>query len=159
MMTAFFTSCLEEDAGLGEMESVRELINYEAVANGTGLPREVEVRNAVYTNTKTGDIREETLGHVRVRFSPCAENWCRARTDDCGASGYLDYLYEDTDQGETIAFRDLDFIPVFKDWADGAVFNFNRDGAELNFDCTDCDGEMSNGFVYTDRRVVLRVIE
>jgi len=39
MMTAFFTSCLEEDAGLGEMESVRELINYEAVANFPPVPR------------------------------------------------------------------------------------------------------------------------
>lgn len=159
LVAALFTSCLEEDTGLGEMESVRELVNYEAVVNGTGLPRVVELRNAIYTNTKTGESQEKSLGHIQISFFPCGYDWCRSRTDDCGASGSLEYLYKDTNDGETIAFRDFTYIPVFKDWAEEANFHYNRDGADLKFDCVDCDGETSDGFAYTDRRVILRVIE
>jgi|GEM_PF-2011348 len=159
LLGALFTSCLEEDPGLDDMDSVRELTNYETVMNGSGLPREIEIRNAVYTNSKNGETKEVSLGHVTMRFSPCADAWCRARTDDCGASANLDYLYEEGSEGSTIAFRDLAFVPTFRDWAATAVFRFDREGAELEFNCTDCDGETSEGFVYTDRKIITRVIE
>lgn len=159
IMAGLLTGCLEEDAGLGEMESVRELVNYEAVVNGTGLPRVVELRHAVYTNSKNGETQEESLGHIQISFFPCGYEWCRSRTDDCGASGTLEYLYKDQANGEIIAFRDFTHIPVFKDWAEDATFQYNRDGADLKLDCSNCEGETSNGFAYTDRRVILRVIE
>ncbi|WP_020566756.1 hypothetical protein [Neolewinella persica] len=159
LLAATFSSCLEETDSFINSEGVEQLSRYEAAINGTGLPREAELRNAVFTNTKNGQSIEVSLGHIRIGFFLCGDSWCRARTDDCGQSANLDYQYRVEGDQEKIAFQDFEFIPIFKDWAENADFNFNRNGADLKFDCTDCPGRTSDGFEFTDRRVVLRVIQ
>ena len=158
LLAVTFSSCLEETGTFITSDGAEQLSRYEAAINGAGLPREAELRNAVYTNTKNGQSIEVSLGHIRIGFFLCGDDWCRARTDDCGQSAYLDYQYRVEGDQEKIAFQDFEFIPLFKDWAENADFNFNRNGADLKFDCTECPGSTSNGFEYTDRRVVLQVV-
>lgn len=154
---ATFTSCIEEDLGLSSMQSTRELERYEELHNGTGLPRGLEMVSIVY-ESKTGESITEELPHVLILFDECADEWCKALTDDCGASAEVRYNYKDEGEGASLAFDALSTSPTLSEWATRQVFSFERVRFDVTLSCSGCPGETSDGFEFENRTVELKAV-
>lgn len=154
---ATFTSCIEEDPGLNGMESVQELNRHEALYNGTGLPRGMEMISVEYQN-KTGGTQVEPLPHVVILFDLCADEWCQAETDDCGSTAEVAFSFKEETDNSTLSFDALTNSPTLNDWAAQQVFKFERERLDVTLSCTECPGETRDGFEYTDRVVKLKAV-
>lgn len=150
-------SCIEEDTGLAEMQTIQELNLYEQLANGTGLPRGVEMKSVTFTN-KEGETTTEELPHVRIFFRTCDAEWCKAQTDDCGASQDVSYSFDDTEANAKLRFDGYQNVPALGLWAGTETFDFDRDGVHIKLSCEECPGTSNRGFRYDHREVALRVV-
>ncbi len=154
---ATFTSCIEEDPGLNGMESVQELNLHEALYNGTGLPRGLEMISVEY-QSKTGETQLESLPHVVILFDQCADEWCKATTDDCGATAEVAFSFKEETGNSTLSFDALTNSPTLNEWAARQVFEFERERLDVTLSCTECLGTTRDGFEYTNRTVKLKAV-
>ena len=156
LLTFTLSACLDEEGNLFGMDLSGEMSPNEAARTGTEVPEVAYLKSVTYLGKQ--DVTDD-LGHIEINFTTCNELWCRASLDDCGSASGFTFNYQRTDADRSIQFKDFTNSPALTDWAEeDIVFEFTRNGIDIELTCNDCPGVSPNGEQYDGRRVTMQAV-